>query len=83
MALARVLFALGWWELTYPLAPFPACFRVKNQALFGWKGELFECGGFAPTRYFPPLKQTEKRALNRNLFERGPGEVYLESTKTK
>jgi hypothetical protein len=75
--------AFGWWELTYPPAPFSACFRVKNQALFGWKGEFFECGGEAPTQYFPPLKQNEKWALKGNLFERGSGGEPQKSTKSE
>jgi len=31
----------------------------------------------------PPLKHTKKRGLKDNLFERGLGGEYLESTKTK
>jgi hypothetical protein len=40
-------------------------------------------GASPPLQIQPPLKQTGKRALKKDLFERGPGGEHLIATKTK
>jgi len=44
---------------------------------------MYERGHSPLSIITPPLKHMKKRGLKDNLFERGLGGEYLESTKTK